>query len=159
MISKNIEDLCKDYVNIENYDKAVKDSRIWHCHHRREILKNEYGKVIDILTPKELQDANQYWHVSASDLIFLSTSEHNKLHKDAYKKLQEYRDTLADQQILEEMYDFYRNKCKPEEQYYKDKFLTAYSNYFSIAPDVAEHRCVKFENMYELMFITDHYKK
>ena len=27
---------CKDYVKIENYEKAIKDSFKWECHHRLE---------------------------------------------------------------------------------------------------------------------------
>ena len=67
----NFEKFCKDYENIENYDKAKADNfKGWNCHHR---------KGVDI--PKEeLIALGMYWHRPADELIFLKISEHSRLH-------------------------------------------------------------------------------
>lgn len=66
---------CEDVSLIENYDIAVKDStQTWVCHHKLEI-QNEISVSI-----KELKEKNLYWKRLASELIFLTRSEHTKLH-------------------------------------------------------------------------------
>ena len=75
-----IEDISK----IENYDKAIADKEItWHCHHRLEIHgENRY-------TADELIAKNLYFHRPASELIFMTPSEHHSLHnkgKTAWNK-------------------------------------------------------------------------
>lgn len=63
---------CEDPSLIENYDKAINDTtQIWHCHHKRE----------NIYTRKELIQRNEYFKRPASELIFLTNSEHMSLHK------------------------------------------------------------------------------
>lgn len=65
------ERYCKDYENIENYDKAKADNFIgWECHHRR-------GANI---TQKELISLGQYYNISSDELVFLTTTKHNQLH-------------------------------------------------------------------------------
>ena len=69
---RNLERLCKDYKNIENYEKAKADNfKGWDCHHRREA---EFSR-------KELIALGMYYNVSSEELIFLTRAEHNKLHK------------------------------------------------------------------------------
>ena len=69
---RNFERLCKDYKNIENYEKAKADNfKGWDCHHRREA---EFSR-------KELIALGMYYKVSSEELIFLTRAEHNKLHK------------------------------------------------------------------------------
>ena len=78
---------CKDYENIENYEKAKADNfKGWDCHHRREA---EFSR-------KELIALGIYYNVSSEELVFLTRAEHNKLHKegkplpdDAKKKISE----------------------------------------------------------------------
>ena len=68
----HFEKYCKDYENIENYEAAKKDNFIgWECHHRKEAE----------LYRKELIALGMYWHRPASELIFLTESEHKSLHK------------------------------------------------------------------------------
>lgn len=63
---------CKDYENIENYDKALKDNfKGWEVHHRKEA---EFSR-------KELIALDMYYNVSSEELIFLTREEHNRLHK------------------------------------------------------------------------------
>ncbi len=68
---------CEDLSLIENYDKAINDSnQIWRCHHRLEI--QDEGKII--YTPQQLESLGLYYNRPASELIFLTLSEHNTLH-------------------------------------------------------------------------------
>ena len=74
MISINVKAFCCDDISlIENYDKAINDSnQTWHCHHRLET---------DLcLTRLDLIKMNKYYGVPASELIFLTKSEHSALH-------------------------------------------------------------------------------
>ena len=63
---------CKDDISlIENYDKAFSDTtQMWHCHHRRET----------IFSRKDLIEIGEYYNRPACELIFLTKSEHMKLH-------------------------------------------------------------------------------
>lgn len=78
MISKRAYMYCREDLSlIENYDKAINDStQIWRCHHRLEI--QDEGKII--YTSKQLENLGLYYNRPASELIFLTLSEHNKLH-------------------------------------------------------------------------------
>lgn len=76
MITKDIKYFCdEDPSLIENYDKAIADTeKIWDLHHRLEIRDNRsYSK-------KEMMEQGLYYHRPASELIFLTRSEHVKLH-------------------------------------------------------------------------------
>ena len=76
------ERYCKDYENIENYEKAKADNfKGWEVHHRLE-THNLYGerREVDILAD-ELKALGMYYNRPASELIFLTIKEHN-----AYKK-------------------------------------------------------------------------
>ena len=63
---------CKNDISlIENYDKAIADkSLVWHCHHRRE----------SVMSRKELIEIGEYYNRPACELIFLTKSEHMRLH-------------------------------------------------------------------------------
>ena len=64
-----------DISKIENYDKAISDNtQIWDCHHRAEILPCGRFSVDD------LKKFDLYWFRPASELIFLTKSEHGRLH-------------------------------------------------------------------------------
>ena len=66
------ERYCKDYENIENYDKALADNfKGWDCHHRKEV---EFSR-------KELIALDMYYDVPSEELIFMTRSDHTKLHK------------------------------------------------------------------------------
>ena len=70
---------CEDIRLIENYDKAINDNDVtWHCHHRLEIQND------CVVTVKELKERNLYFNRPASELIFLSPSEHHKLHSNNF---------------------------------------------------------------------------
>ena len=76
MIGRNVDLFCcEDISLIENYDKAISDkNKMWHCHHRLEVQNDKRISV------KELIKTNMYYNRPASELIFLTSSEHRSLH-------------------------------------------------------------------------------
>lgn len=72
---------CKDYENIENYDKAKADNfKGWDCHHRLETHTSDGERRLVDITKKELIALNIYYNRPASELIFMKHSEHQFLH-------------------------------------------------------------------------------
>ena len=72
---------CKDYENIENYEKALADDfKCWVCHHRLETHTSDGERRLVDITRKELMALNMYRNRPAEELIFLTTSEHRYLH-------------------------------------------------------------------------------
>ena len=69
---KSANAYCRDDISlIENYEKAINDkTQTWDCHHRKE---SQYS--VD-----ELVDIGEYYNRPACELIFLTKSEHMKLH-------------------------------------------------------------------------------
>lgn len=68
---------CEDLSLVENYDNAINDkTQTWHCHHRLEI---QGDKIFSI---KDLISQGLYYNRPASELIFLTKSEHMKLHSN-----------------------------------------------------------------------------
>ena len=84
---------CKDYENIENYQKAKTDNfKGWSCHHRLETHNSDGERRLVDITAAELQALGMYYHRPASELIFLTESEHSSLHKpseESKKKMSE----------------------------------------------------------------------
>lgn len=80
MISEiNAKLYCSEDISlIENYDKAIIDKEMWECHHR---LETDLG-----LSKEELIDLRLYANRPASELIFLTRSEHKALHMSAHRK-------------------------------------------------------------------------
>ena len=79
---------CREDISlIENYENAINDkTQTWHCHHRRET----------IFSRKDLIEIGEYYNRPACELIFLTKSEHIKLHhlgkplsEDTRRKLSE----------------------------------------------------------------------
>ena len=84
---------CKEDISkIENYDKAVADTtQTWHCHHRNEVKVLPSGITV-ICSHKELKENGIYYNCPANELIFLTQSEHSRLHNlnrsiDVIKKI------------------------------------------------------------------------
>ena len=78
MINKyNVKKYCNEDISlIENYANAVSDKEhMWECHHRRELETSR----------KELIKLGEYYSRPASELIFLTNSEHTALHKKGKK--------------------------------------------------------------------------
>ena len=78
----SFEYYCKDYENIENYDKAKADNfKGWHCHHRLETHTSDGGRRPVDISVAELQALGMYYNRPAEELIFLPRSEHNAFNK------------------------------------------------------------------------------
>ena len=73
---------CKDYQDIENYEKALADNfKGWDCHHRLETHTPD-GKRREVdIGYKELKALGLYYNRPAEELIFLPRSEHNVFNK------------------------------------------------------------------------------
>lgn len=70
---------CEDISKIENYELAKKDDfKGWVIHHRLELV--ETGATADS-TKQDLKDLGLYYNRPAGELIYLTKSEHQKLHR------------------------------------------------------------------------------
>jgi len=68
---------CEDISLIENYAEAIADkTQTWDIHHRAEILP--CGRY----TVEQLEKHGLYWNVPSSHLIFLTHSEHIRMHNE-----------------------------------------------------------------------------
>lgn len=88
MISGNVFKFCNGDISlIENYNQAIKDRlHTWDCHHRLEIQEDK------ILSREELKELNLYYNRPPHELIFLTVSEHMRLHKN--NPTEEYKQKL-----------------------------------------------------------------
>ena len=77
----NFKYYCKDYENIENYDKAKADDfKNWEVHHRLETHNSDGERREVDISMEELKALNMYYNRPASELIFLTIYEHSRLH-------------------------------------------------------------------------------
>lgn len=77
----NFELYCKDYENIENYDKALADNFIgWYCHHRLQTWTSDGERRLVDISKAELIALDMYYNRPAEELVFLTPKEHNMLH-------------------------------------------------------------------------------
>lgn len=78
---KNAKRFCNEDISlIENYDKATVDNtQTWHCHHRDEIKVLPSGMTV-LRSRQELKENGRYYNCPANELIFLTQSEHRRLH-------------------------------------------------------------------------------
>ena len=73
---------CKDFENIENYEKAKADNfKGWDCHHRLETHNSDGERREVDITRRELLALDMYYNRPSSELIFLTRSEHKSLRK------------------------------------------------------------------------------
>ena len=96
---------CKEYWKIENYDRAKADNfKGWVCHHRLELtLEGEFAHTVE-----ELNRLGMYYNRPAFELIFISTSEHAKLHQ----RTKESRETMSKAQKGHEVSKETRDKLR-----------------------------------------------
>ena len=72
---------CKDYENIENYQKAKADDfKNWEVHHRLETHNSDGERRLVDISKKELKALGMYYNRPAEELIFLTAKEHKSLH-------------------------------------------------------------------------------
>lgn len=77
-----VKKFCKDDISkIENYELAINDSSMWHCHHRLELtINNEFAN-----SEANLKRLNMYYNRPYFELIFLKSEDHHRLHNSVYK--------------------------------------------------------------------------
>ena len=92
----NYKCYCKDYTNIENYEKALADNfKGWHCHHRLETHTSDgERREVDILAA-ELKVLDMYYNRPADELIFLTIYEHSRLHMKGKHRSEETRKKIG----------------------------------------------------------------
>ena len=82
---------CEDPSLIENYDKAIADTtQTWDCHHRGEILP--CGRF----SRDDLKKFGLYYNRPASELIFLTHSEHRQLHNKGVPKSEATKKAMSE---------------------------------------------------------------
>ena len=79
----NFKYYCKDYENIENYDKAKADNfKGWCIHHRLQTWTSDGKRRAVDITAAELKALGMYWNRPPEELIFLTVGEHTSLHDE-----------------------------------------------------------------------------
>ena len=63
---------CEDISLIENYETAINSDELYVCHHINGIILNKKRN--------ELKELGLYYNRPANELIFLTHSEHHRLH-------------------------------------------------------------------------------
>ena len=77
---------CSDIDNVENFEKASADNFVgWCCHHRLQTWTSDGERREVNISAAELKALGMYYNRPASELIFLTESEHSKLH-NAFNK-------------------------------------------------------------------------
>lgn len=111
MISDFLYKICCDDISlIENYKEAINDEKMWECHHRLET-------DLDV-SRQYLINNNLYFNRPASELIFLTRSEHNKIHKlnshlaeETKKKISEsHKGKIASNETRNKMSESHKGK-------------------------------------------------
>lgn len=90
---KTAKKFCKDDITlIENYDKAIEDTtQTWVCHHRLELtLEGEHAHSV-----QDLIRLDMYYHRPYFELIFLTKSDHYKLHLP-YRNTEEFKRKIGE---------------------------------------------------------------
>ena len=91
------ERYCKDYENIENYEKAKAGNfKGWHCHHRLETHNSDGKRRLVDITRGELLALGMYWHRPAEELIFMTSMEHKFLHNKGKQFSEEHKNKLSE---------------------------------------------------------------
>lgn len=78
---------CEEISKIENYNLAKADNSVdWDIHHRLETHNSDGERRLVDLTADELKVLDMYYNRPASELIFMTHSEHRSLHNMKGKK-------------------------------------------------------------------------
>ena len=105
---------CRQPDLIENYSKAIADnSEIWACHHRLETHNSDgERRLVDILET-ELIALGLYYDRPPEELIFLTQSEHMRLHRIG--KPGAMKDKHHSEETKRKMSEAHKGKPKSEE--------------------------------------------
>ena len=92
----NFKYYCKDYKNIENYEKAKADDfKNWEVHHRLETHNSDGERRLVDITADELKALDMYYNRPADELIFLTIYEHSRLHMKGKHLSEETRKKIS----------------------------------------------------------------
>ena len=146
MISKRRSELyCCDNISlIENYELAINDnSQIWECHHRLEIQNGIFKSDV------ELKKENLYYKRPASELIFLTHSEHKKLHCDNpnYRKLKSIQQNgINNNRYGKHLNDNVKNKISKslKEKFKSNEYLENHRKLRRVYPKI---RCLETDEI------------
>ena len=90
---------CKDFENIENYEKAKADNFVgWDCHHRLETHNSDGERRLVDITRRELLALDMYYNRPADELIFMTIYEHSRLHMKGKHLSEETRKKIGSAQ-------------------------------------------------------------
>ena len=105
---------CRQPELIENYSKAIADnSEVWACHHRLETHNsNGERRLVDILGT-ELIALGLYYDRPPEELIFLTQTEHMRLHRIG--KPGAMKDKHHSDETKRKMSEAHKGKPKSEE--------------------------------------------
>ena len=93
----NFEYFCKDYQDIENYEKAKADNfKGWCCHHRLETHNSDGERRLADITAAELKALDMYYNRLSSELIFMKHGEHSILHNKGKHLSEETRRRMSE---------------------------------------------------------------
>ena len=93
----NFESYCKCYEKIENFEKAKADNfKGWEVHHRLETHSSDGERRLVDITKKELIALNMYYGRPPEELVFLTSLEHNILHKKGKPRTEEARRKISE---------------------------------------------------------------
>lgn len=100
----NAKKFCKEDISkIKNYDKAIADTtQVWHCHHMTETWWN--------CSKQELIDNECYYNRKACELIFLTPSEHMRIHRNNQPMSKEWRRKLSESHKGKHLSENHRKK-------------------------------------------------
>ncbi len=94
---KHFEKYCKEPEKIENYEKAAADNfKDWEVHHRLETHNSDGERRLVDISYKELKALGMYYNRPSSELIFLTRSEHNTLHRIGKQLSEETRNKMRE---------------------------------------------------------------
>ena len=121
MISEGVKEYCNgDITKIENYELAIADNtQTWACHHRLETHNSDGEKRLVHIQKKELIELDMYYNRPPEELIFLTNSEHTKLHftgqakqalsEEHKQKISKANKSLS-KEIKQKVYDSHKKK-------------------------------------------------
>lgn len=102
---------CDNIENIENYEKALEDNfKGWHCHHRLETHNSDGERRLVDISHNELKALRMYYHRPPEELIFLTSAEHNKLHKIGKKFSEETKRKMSEVQKGKKLSEEHKQK-------------------------------------------------
>ena len=119
---------CREDIRyIENYDLAIADTtHTWDLHHRDEIKVLPSGIKV-CRTRQELIENDRYYNCPTNELIFLTRSDHMRLHRIEHSERLGKKHTTA---TKKKMSDAHKNKKRVFGQHVRgfiDKFFAQYN--------------------------------